>query len=138
MNYQRVLEFVSGSFEIFPSKLKEFENSLKLPGVVFSISLIIYTRNWFVFTSKFYKLFNFYWFSIPKNHNLSNYSPIKIQLNLIQPLIINRKNSPGWARTNNLPVNSRLLHHWATEEYYQFIQLFFFTLNGLASCSSSL
>ena len=23
----------------------------------------------------------------------------------------NRKNSPGWARTNNLPVNSRLLHH---------------------------
>ncbi len=23
----------------------------------------------------------------------------------------NRKYSPGWARTNNLPVNSRLLHH---------------------------
>ena len=23
----------------------------------------------------------------------------------------NRKNSPGWTRTNNLPVNSRLLHH---------------------------
>ena len=42
MNYQRVLEFVSLSFEIFPRKLKKFENSLKLPGVVFSISLIIY------------------------------------------------------------------------------------------------
>lgn len=27
-----------------------------------------------------------------------------------------RKNSPGWTRTNNLPVNSRLLRHWATEE----------------------
>ena len=26
----------------FPSKLKKFENSLKLPGVLFSISLIIY------------------------------------------------------------------------------------------------
>ena len=23
----------------------------------------------------------------------------------------NRKNSPGWTRTNNLPVNSRLLRH---------------------------
>ena len=23
----------------------------------------------------------------------------------------NKKYSPGWARTNNLPVNSRLLHH---------------------------
>ena len=42
MNYQRILEFVSVSFEIFPSKLKKFENSLKLPGVLFLISLIIY------------------------------------------------------------------------------------------------
>ena len=44
MNYQRVLKFVSGSFEIFPSKCAKFENSLKLPGVLFSISLIIYTN----------------------------------------------------------------------------------------------
>ena len=42
MDYQRVLEFISGSFEILPSKLKKFENSLKLPRVLFSISLIIY------------------------------------------------------------------------------------------------
>ena len=42
MNYLEVWEFVSESFEIFPSKLKKFENSLKLPGVLFSISLIIY------------------------------------------------------------------------------------------------
>ena len=28
---------------IFPPKRKKFENSLKLPGVLFSISLIIYT-----------------------------------------------------------------------------------------------
>ena len=34
---------VSVSFEILPSKLKKFETILKLPGVVFSISLIIYT-----------------------------------------------------------------------------------------------
>ncbi len=44
MNYQRVLECVSVCFERFPSKLKKFENSLKLPGVLFSISLIIYSR----------------------------------------------------------------------------------------------
>ena len=43
INYHGVLEFVSVSFEVFPSKLKKFENSLKLPGVLFSISLIIYT-----------------------------------------------------------------------------------------------
>lgn len=36
---------LSVSFEILPSKLKKFENSLKLPGVLFSISLIIYTKN---------------------------------------------------------------------------------------------
>ena len=42
MNYQIVLEFVSVSFERFPRKLKKFDNSLELPGVLFSISLIIY------------------------------------------------------------------------------------------------
>ena len=41
MNYHRVLEFVSVSFERFPPKFKKFKNSLKLPGVLFSISLII-------------------------------------------------------------------------------------------------
>ena len=40
---QGVLEFVSESFEIFPSKLKKFENFLKLPVLLFSISLIIYS-----------------------------------------------------------------------------------------------
>ena len=45
MNYQEVLKFVSVSFEVFPSKLKKFENSLKLPGVLFLISLIIYSVN---------------------------------------------------------------------------------------------
>ena len=40
---------------------------------------------------------------------------IKKGLKLILALII--KNSPGWTRTNNLPVNSRLLRHWATEDY---------------------
>ena len=39
-----VWEFVSLSFEIFPPKCKKFENSLKLPGVLFSISLIIYNN----------------------------------------------------------------------------------------------
>ena len=43
MNYHRVLEFVSVSFERFPPKFKKFKNSLKLPGVLFSISLIICT-----------------------------------------------------------------------------------------------
>ena len=42
MDYQRVSEFVSVSFERFTSECKKFENSLKLPGVFFSISLIIY------------------------------------------------------------------------------------------------
>jgi len=42
MNYQTVWEFVSLGFEILPRKLEKFENSLKLPGVLFSISLIIY------------------------------------------------------------------------------------------------
>ena len=42
MNYQRVLEFLSVIFEVFPPEYKKFENSLKLPGVLFSISLIIY------------------------------------------------------------------------------------------------
>ena len=45
VNYQGVLEFVSGSFEILPQECKKFENSLKLPRVLFSISLIIYTNN---------------------------------------------------------------------------------------------
>ena len=27
------------------------------------------------------------------------------------------KNSPGWTRTNNPSVNSRMLCHWATEDY---------------------
>ena len=44
MNYLGVWEFISVSFEIFPPKLKKFENSLKLPGVLFSISLIIYNK----------------------------------------------------------------------------------------------
>jgi hypothetical protein len=35
MDYQRVLEFVSGNFEILPRKLEKFENFLKLPGAVF-------------------------------------------------------------------------------------------------------
>ena len=39
-------------------------------------------------------------------------------------LFLTIKNSPGWTRTNNLPVNSRLLRHWAAEEYFSFIQLF--------------
>ena len=52
MDYQRVLEFVSLSFEIFPRELKKFENSLKLLGVLFSISLIIYN------CSKFRKKYN--------------------------------------------------------------------------------
>ena len=35
MNSQRVLEFVSGSFERFPPKFKKFKNSLKLSGGTF-------------------------------------------------------------------------------------------------------
>lgn len=42
VDYQKVLEFISESFRIFPPKVKEFENILKLSGVVLSISLIIY------------------------------------------------------------------------------------------------
>ena len=45
VNYQGVLEFVSGSFEILSWKPKRFENFLKLPEVLFSISLIIYRRH---------------------------------------------------------------------------------------------
>ena len=45
---------LSVSFEILPSKLKKFENSLKLPGVLFSISLIIYNNlqqySWLLYT----------------------------------------------------------------------------------------
>ena len=43
-NFPSVEQIQDGSFEIFPSKLKKFENSLKLPRVLFSISLIIYIR----------------------------------------------------------------------------------------------
>jgi len=56
MNYHGVLEFVSDNFEILPPKVKKFENSLKLPGVLFSISLIIYTTK-----NQFQKC--------PKNHS---------------------------------------------------------------------
>ena len=41
-NFPSVEQIQDGSFEIFPAKCKKFENSLKLPGVLFSISLIIY------------------------------------------------------------------------------------------------
>ena len=44
MDYQTVWEFVSDNFERFPPEYKKFENSLKLPGVLFSISLIIYNQ----------------------------------------------------------------------------------------------
>ena len=30
------------------------------------------------------------------------------------------KNSPSWARTNNPAVNSRVLYHWAIEDYFFF------------------
>lgn len=49
VDYQKVLEFISESFRIFPPKVKEFENILKLSGVVLSISLIIYI-NYFDFS----------------------------------------------------------------------------------------
>ena len=34
-----------------------------------------------------------------------------------QSKYIFEKNSPSWARTNNPSVNSRMLYHWAIEEY---------------------
>ena len=43
-NFPSVEQIQDGSFERFPSKLKKFENSLKLPWVLFSISLIIYSK----------------------------------------------------------------------------------------------
>jgi hypothetical protein len=44
-NFPSVEQIQDGSFEILPSKLKKFENSLKLPRVLFSISLIIYNHS---------------------------------------------------------------------------------------------
>ena len=32
-----------------------------------------------------------------------------------------QQNSPSWARTNNPSVNSRMLYHWAIEEYHESI-----------------
>ena len=43
-NFPSVEQIQDGSFEIFPSKLKKFENPLKLPVLLFSISLIIYSE----------------------------------------------------------------------------------------------
>ena len=40
-NFPSVEQIQDGSFEIFPPECKKFENSLKLPGVLFSISLLI-------------------------------------------------------------------------------------------------
>ena len=31
-----------------------------------------------------------------------------------------KKSSPSWARTNNPTVNSRVLYHWAIEEYVNY------------------
>lgn len=45
-NFPSVEQIQDGSFERFPTKSKKLENSLKLPGVLFSISLIIYTENY--------------------------------------------------------------------------------------------
>ena len=35
-----------------------------------------------------------------------------------------KTNSPSWARTNNPSVNSRMLYHWAIEEYLKVIHTF--------------
>ena len=50
-----------GSFGNFSSKLKKFENSLKLPGVVFSISLIILENAKYDDTKSMYE-YNAGWF----------------------------------------------------------------------------
>ena len=44
-NFPSVEQIQDGSFEILPPKLKKFDNYLKLPGVLFSISLIICREN---------------------------------------------------------------------------------------------
>ena len=53
--YQKVLNKLTGSFKQIGRKFWNFWKSNFLPN---------FARNWFDFTSKFYKLFNFYWFSI--------------------------------------------------------------------------
>lgn len=42
------------------------------------------------------------------NRTLGNGTKKEVETDLTS---LNRKNSPGWTRTNNLPVNSRLLRH---------------------------
>ena len=42
-------------------------------------------------------------------------------------------NSPSWARTNNPAVNSRVLYHWAIEDYSVFLHIFF----GVRPCRCS-
>ncbi len=90
-NYQRVLKFLSVSIKHF---IREFWTTSdlmthKIEQFIFSIwnvrqsnYLQNFARNWFDFTSKFYKLFNFCWFSIGTFLNLSDnlhhpLSPIK-------------------------------------------------------------
>ena len=41
--------------------------------------------------------------------------------------------SPSWARTNNPAVNSRVLYHWAIEDYSVFLHIFF----GVRPCRCS-
>ena len=41
--------------------------------------------------------------------------------------------SPSWARTNNPTVNSRVLYHWAIEDYSVFLHFFF----GVRPCRCS-
>ena len=48
----------------------------------------------------------------PRSHNLFFCFPNKK---------ISKTNSPSWARTNNPSVNSRMLYHWAIEEYHESI-----------------
>ena len=54
----------------------------------------------------------------PWSHNI-------LYINLLYSLFIKlysfiKRNSPSWARTNNPTVNSRVLYHWAIEDYLIF------------------
>ena len=65
-----------------------------------------------LYNNFYYKIWPHFWpHFLPKNKKRSTAMPDFSVHSVLQ------SGSPGPARTGNLSVNSRVLHHWATEEY---------------------